>query len=101
MCGVAGMASANLEPAVREDAVARMVQRQLQRGPDDRGLYSSGSATLGTCLLAIIDPADGHQPMTSPDGRPTIVFNGAIYNYRELQTELTGGGWQFKTHCDT
>jgi asparagine synthase (glutamine-hydrolysing) len=78
-----------------------MIERQATRGPDDRGLYSSGPATIGMCRLAIIDPANGHQPMTSPDGRFTIVFNGAIYNYRELQPELTAAGWQFRTNCDT
>ncbi len=51
----------------------RMVQRQQHRGPDDRGLHSDGPATLGMCRLAIIDPANGHQPMTSPDGRFTGV----------------------------
>jgi asparagine synthase (glutamine-hydrolysing) len=78
-----------------------MVQRQVHRGPDDRGIFSSGPVTLGMCRLAIFDPANGHQPMTSPDGRFTIVFNGAIYNYRELQPGLTAGGWQFRTNCDT
>lgn len=78
-----------------------MVQRQQHRGPDDRGLHSDGPATLGMCRLAIIDPANGHQPMLSPDGRYTLVFNGAIYNYRALQTELALGGWNFRTNCDT
>jgi asparagine synthase (glutamine-hydrolysing) len=78
-----------------------MVDRQAHRGPDDRGVYSSGPATIGMCRLAIIDPANGHQPMSSPDGRFTIVFNGAIYNYRELQPALAAGGWQFRTNCDT
>ncbi len=78
-----------------------MVQRQQHRGPDDRGLHSDGAATIGMCRLAIIDPANGHQPMTSPDGRFALVFNGAIYNYRALQAELAQDGWQFRTNCDT
>ena len=65
-----------------------MVQRQQHRGPDDRGMHSAGPATLGMCRLAIIDPANGHQPMQSPDGRFTLVFNGAIYNFRGLRGEL-------------
>lgn len=101
MCGIAGMASTKVDPATREAAVARMVERQQHRGPDDRGLYSAGPATLGMCRLAIIDPANGHQPMTSPDGRFTLVFNGAIYNHRELREELAPGGWNFRTNCDT
>lgn len=101
MCGIAGIFSPNLGQTDREDAVARMVQRQAHRGPDDRGLYSSGDLTIGMCRLAIIDPANGHQPMTSADGRFTLVFNGVIYNYRELQPELAAGGWVFRTNCDT
>jgi len=101
MCGIAGIVSPKLEPAAREEAVARMVKREHHRGPDDSGLLSDGSATLGMCRLAIIDPANGHQPMTSPDGRFTLIFNGAIYNYRELQPDLTARGWSFRTNCDT
>src|SRR3954466_14488996 len=101
MCGIAGIFSSKRSAAEREAAVGRMVARQAHRGPDDRGTFSAGPVTLGMCRLAIIDPANGHQPMTSPDGRFTIVFNGAIYNYRELQPALTAGGWQFRTNCDT
>ncbi len=101
MCGIAGLVSVRHDLTAREDAVKRMVQRQQHRGPDDRGIHSDGPATLGMCRLAIIDPANGHQPMTSPDGRFTLVFNGAIYNYRALRTELALGGWDFRTHCDT
>jgi asparagine synthase (glutamine-hydrolysing) len=101
MCGIAGIISAKLTPLAREDAVTRMVQRQHHRGPDDSGLYSNGDATLGMCRLAIFDPANGHQPLTSPDGRFTLVFNGAIYNYRELQRDFAARGWNFRTQCDT
>ena len=101
MCGIAGIFSPKLGQMDREDAVTRMVQRQAHRGPDDRGYLSSGDVTIGMCRLAIIDPANGHQPMTSPDGRFTVVFNGAIYNYRELQPALAAGGWVFRTNCDT
>ena len=101
MCGIAGIFSTKRDAPEREVAVARMVAREVHRGPDDRGLYSAGNLTIGMCRLAIIDPANGHQPMTSPDGRFTIVFNGAIYNFRELQPALTADGWQFRTNCDT
>src|SRR6478609_75610 len=101
MCGIAGFFGSKRSPAEREAVVGRMVDRQVHRGPDDRGVYSAGPVTLGMCRLAIIDPANGHQPMSSPDGRFTIVFNGAIYNYRELQPELAARGWQFRTNCDT
>ncbi|MBL9216341.1 MAG: asparagine synthase (glutamine-hydrolyzing) [Opitutaceae bacterium] len=101
MCGIAGLVSEALSPESRAEAVGRMVDRQRHRGPDDRGLVSDGPATLGMCRLAIIDPANGRQPMTSPDGRFTVVFNGAIYNYRELQPALAAAGWVFRTQCDT
>lgn len=78
-----------------------MVQRQAHRGPDDCGFFSNGDLSLGMCRLAIFDPANGRQPMTTPDGRFTIAFNGAIYNHRELRAELAAGGWIFRTHCDT
>lgn len=102
MCGIAGFFSSKLAPVEREAAVGRMIRRQAHRGPDDSGIFSDGDATLGMCRLAIIDPANGHQPMTSPDGRFAVVFNGAIYNYRELQAELAAAGaWNFRTNCDT
>ncbi len=101
MCGIAAILSPKIEIGTREEAVARMVKRQHHRGPDDSGYCSNGPATLGMCRLAIIDPANGHQPMTSPDGRFSLIFNGAIYNYRELQAGLAARGWIFRTNCDT
>ena len=101
MCGIAGLISPALGQAEREAAVTRMIERESHRGPDDRGLVSHGPATLGMCRLAIIDPAHGHQPMSSPDGRYHLVFNGAIYNYRELRPRLAAAGWEFRTDCDT
>ena len=101
MCGITGVVSPQSAPEAREAAVTRMIDAQRQRGPDDRGIRSQDDATLGMCRLAIIDPTNGHQPMVSPDGRFTLVFNGAIYNYRELQAELRPRGWDFKTNCDT
>ncbi len=77
-----------------------MCAAMLHRGPDDAGLESPGDATLGMRRLAIFDPANGHQPMRSPDGRFTLIFNGAIYNFRTLRDELAAG-WNFRTHCDT
>jgi asparagine synthase (glutamine-hydrolysing) len=101
MCGIAAVVSPGLDPAAREQAVRRMVQRQELRGPDDQGFATSGTATLGMCRLAIFDPANGHQPMVTADGRFTLVFNGAIYNHRELRAELEAAGDVFRTHCDT
>ena len=77
-----------------------MCAAMVHRGPDDSGAQTSGEATFGMRRLAIIDPANGHQPMTSPDGRHVLVFNGSIVNFRSLREELTAH-WTFRTHCDT
>ncbi|MCX6951014.1 MAG: asparagine synthase (glutamine-hydrolyzing), partial [Verrucomicrobia bacterium] len=100
MCGIAGFIDSLTARELRCDAVARMCAAMVHRGPDDAGLESPGEATLGMRRLAIFDPANGHQPMGSPDGRFTLVFNGAIYNFRALRDELASF-WTFRTHCDT
>lgn len=71
------------------------------RGPDGEGVYLDERAGLGSRRLAIIDPAGGTQPIASEDGSLHIVFNGEIYNYRELQRFLEKKGHQFRTHADT
>jgi asparagine synthase (glutamine-hydrolysing) len=78
-----------------------MCDAMIHRGPDDSGIETHGPATLGSRRLAIFDPANGHQPMTTPDRRYTIVFNGAIYNFHGLRDELAAGGRTFRTNCDT
>lgn len=78
------------------------MQALQHRGPDDAGEYSHGSVSLGFRRLAIIDLSfGGHQPMSSPDGQITLVFNGEIYNYRELRQELVRLGQQFRSSSDT
>jgi asparagine synthase (glutamine-hydrolysing) len=101
MCGIAGLIDPSVTVEEREQAVLRMCTAMIHRGPDDAGMASRGPATIGMRRLAIFDPANGHQPMTTPDGRHTIVFNGAIYNFRILQAELESAGWTFRTRCDT
>jgi asparagine synthase (glutamine-hydrolysing) len=101
MCGIAGLVSLSDSDEQRHLAVARMGEAMQHRGPDDNGEISRGPATLGMRRLAIIDPAGGHQPMTSAGGRYHLIFNGCIYNHRELRAELAGGGYSFQSHCDT
>lgn len=101
MCGIAGILSPLVPRETRERAVVRMVARQRHRGPDDTGMVSSGPLTLGMCRLAIFDPQNGHQPMVSPDARFHLVFNGALYNHRELRADLDADGWRFRSACDT
>lgn len=100
MCGIAGVIAPDLAPIDRAQAVDRMCAAMVHRGPDDAGAVSVDSASLGMRRLAIFDPANGRQPFVSPDGRYTLVFNGAIYNYRALRAELAAG-WTFRTDCDT
>lgn len=101
MCGIAGIVCSGAPVERRERAVQRMCAAMQHRGPDDDGLASRSEATIGGCRLAIFDPANGHQPMVTPDGRWTLVFNGAIYNHQALREELCGRGWAFRTNCDT
>lgn len=103
MCGIAGIAGRRPGRAITEVCRA-MGDAMAHRGPDDAGLHvtSDGTLALASRRLAIIDlsPA-GHQPMCSPDGRIAIVFNGEIYNYRELRTELLARGRRLVSESDT
>ena len=79
----------------------RMCRRIAHRGPDDQGMLVSGAVALGMRRLSVIDLAGGQQPISGCTSAVTIVFNGEIYNYRELQRTTSGRGHQFKTHSDT
>jgi asparagine synthase (glutamine-hydrolysing) len=82
--------------------VRRMAEVIRHRGPDDSGEYVSGPIGFGFRRLSILDlTPSGHQPMSTPDGRFTIVFNGEIYNYRELRRELEAAGHVFRSTGDT
>ena len=104
MCGVAGLVC--LRGGCREEEHEHIVRRicdlQHHRGPDDRGVVSLDGVCLGSNRLKIIDlSAAGHMPMTDSDGKRWIVFNGEIYNFRELRRELEAEGHTFKSHTDT
>ena len=96
MCGISGWVG----PRDRE-AAERMRSTIRHRGPDDQGAYEDDSATLLHERLSIIDLAGGRQPMSDESGRCHVIFNGEIYNYRELRGELIGQGHQFRTQSDT
>jgi len=100
MCGISGILSTRLSTEHRIAAVTRMNNAMVHRGPDDGGCGSWEDATLGMRRLAIFDPAHGQQPMSTADGRWHLVFNGAIYNHRELRAQLADF-YTFTTHCDT
>jgi asparagine synthase (glutamine-hydrolysing) len=96
MCGIAGIVGDN-----NGQSISAMTAVQAHRGPDGEGYYSDEGIVLGHRRLSIIDLEAGHQPMTTADGRFTIVFNGEIYNFRELRRELEGKGARFHTRSDT
>jgi asparagine synthase (glutamine-hydrolysing) len=99
MCGIAGIIGN--EGNVSVEAVHRMCQAIVHRGPDDEGIYVNGSVGLGMRRLSIIDLAGGHQPVHNEDRTVWIVFNGEIYNFPELRPELEKRGHRFYTHTDT
>ena len=99
MCGIVGAAT---RPGASRLDVDAAIRKLYHRGPDDQGYWCDESAQLGFARLSIIDltPA-GHQPMASPDGRYTIVFNGEIYNFPALRKDLEDLGESFRRHSDT
>ena len=105
MCGIAGtVARRDLRSTDTEAILYAITQRMETRGPDAEGVWMSPGkeAGFGHRRLSIIDPqARSDQPMHSADGRYTIVFNGEIYNYRELKSELEQKGRSFRTTGDT
>ena len=99
MCGIAGIVGDIARDGGRA-RVERMIKRIVHRGPDDQGLWATDGFAFGMRRLAIIDLPGGHQPMFSEDGIG-IVFNGEIYNYRELHRQLESNGVHFSTDSDT
>ncbi len=103
MCGIAGFVANGETPPVAERTVVldRMCRSLVHRGPDDQGMMVEGPVSLGMRRLSIIDLVGGHQPISGEDGTVTIVFNGEIYNFRDLQRQLETRGHTFRTRSDT
>src|SRR5437762_11958364 len=106
MCGFAGL----FDPLTRTNEeelrtiTGRMTETLLHRGPDDGGVWVDAAAVvgLGSRRLAIVDLSPlGHQPMSSRDGRYVIAFNGEIYNFKSIRSQLASLGHVFRGHCDT
>lgn len=101
MCGIVGYLNLDSKPA-SEIILKRMTDKIIHRGPDGEGQFIDGSLALGHRRLAIIDLSLlGHQPMASKDSRYTITYNGEIYNFKEIRTELESHGHQFRSKTDT
>lgn len=97
MCGICGFAGDK-----NEDLLRGMAAALQHRGPDEDGFFVDGeSVSLGMRRLKIIDLATGSQPIANEDGTVTVVFNGEIYNFKELRRELQASGHRFKTNTDT
>jgi asparagine synthase (glutamine-hydrolysing) len=102
MCGIAGQI--NFKKQVAESELVAMNDAQQHRGPDGFGVYinQSKTAALAHRRLSFLDLSEaGKQPMSAADGKIWITYNGEIYNYLELRSELEGMGYQFRSHTDT
>src|SRR5712692_2404968 len=101
MCGIAGILSLRGDQPDRA-RVARMLEAIKHRGPDDQDVYAEGPIAIGYRRLAIIDLREvANQPMPNEDGTVQAVFNGEIYNFRDLRTELLAKGHRFRSEGDT
>jgi asparagine synthase (glutamine-hydrolysing) len=101
MCGIAGQYNFQRRDPVEHATIVRMARSIAHRGPDDEGFFIAGPVGLGFRRLSIIDLASGHQPMSDAEETVWVIFNGEIYNYKELRVELQGKGHQFRTNSDT
>ncbi len=101
MCGIAGQFNFQRREPVQRETIVRMARSIAHRGPDDEGFFIAGPVGLGFRRLSIIDLAGGHQPMSDAEETVWIIFNGEIYNYKELRAELQSKGHQFRTNSDT
>ena len=98
MCGICGIWSRS---GVSESSLRAMAEVIQHRGPDDEGFYFGPNIGLANRRLSIIDLDHGRQPISNETGSVHLVFNGEIYNYRELRKELIQQGHQFATETDT
>jgi asparagine synthase (glutamine-hydrolysing) len=100
MCGICGLHNLSLEPLAHPECIDRMSARLEHRGPDSHGKFELPHLALAIRRLSIIDLETGDQPLSNEAGDVTLVFNGEIYNYRELRQQLLDHGHQFRTRSD-
>jgi len=101
MCGICGIFFPDHNRRAAPEALAAMNRRIVHRGPDDEGFVVQGNVALAMRRLSIIDVQTGHQPISNEDGNLWIVFNGEIYNHRELRRDLEARGHRYRTKSDT
>lgn len=101
MCGIFGVHYFDPRRPVNQQMVREATDVMYHRGPDDSGYFVEGNVGLGHRRLSIIDLSSGHQPMTNEDDSIVVVYNGEIYNYKEIKEGLVSRGHVFRTDCDT
>src|SRR5262252_8359803 len=101
MCGICGQYNFKSQAPVRREELEAMTRSISHRGPDDEGYFLAGPLGFGFRRLSIIDLAGGHQPMSDLQESVWVIFNGEIYNFQELRSELEGHGHVFRTKSDT
>src|SRR5690349_14687237 len=100
MCGIAGLLHFDARP-VEHAKLRAMVAAIAHRGPDAEGVWTERGIGLAHRRLSIIDLAGGNQPLGNEDGQIQVVFNGELYNYRQLKDQLEAKGHRFETRSDT
>lgn len=102
MCGIVGIVYPETAiDAVSAESIIQMRDALVHRGPDDAGVFIDRTVGLGHRRLAIVDVKRGHQPMSTPDGRFTITYNGEVFNHQEIREKLSALGYEFQTTSDT
>ena len=101
MCGICGVVNSDVENNVEHQLLKKMCDVIYHRGPDDDGVYLNQNIGLGMRRLSIIDLATGKQPISNENKNVWIVFNGEIYNHKEVRQELESRGYKFSTNTDT
>ena len=101
MCGFVGFTAVDFDERANRDVVKDMADRIIHRGPDDEGYFVNDDIAMGFRRLSIIDLEGSRQPMKNADATVTVTFNGEIYNFQELRSELQGMGYTFVTNGDT
>jgi asparagine synthase (glutamine-hydrolysing) len=101
MCGIAGYLDLRGTAPPSQDLLRQMLAMIRHRGPDQFGIYVDDAIGMANARLSIVDLASGQQPISTEDERFWIVYNGEIFNHRELRLELEDNGHSFKTNCDT
>src|SRR5690348_5633638 len=101
MCGICGVVDFARGEATTPSTLATMNHALRHRGPDEEGTYRTEHAALAIRRLQVIDPEGGRQPLAREGGTLRVVYNGEIYNFRELRADLVRRGHSFRTRSDT